>query len=198
MIGTTLPRSPADSPAAQAEFERHVKRAYPLIYRHAYRLLRDRSDAEEVTQDAFVRAWKHFSSYDGERRFENWVLRIVTNLVIDRKRRHPHPTCSLDASVFISEEGAETRWDPPDPDAGPARQVLDRTIDPAIVSALGELSTTFRKVLLMAEVQEYSYREIADAMRCPVGTVRSRLRRARMQMRRSLEARGFSPASIIH
>jgi RNA polymerase sigma-70 factor (ECF subfamily) len=140
----------------KTEFERHVKRAYPVIYRHAYRLLRDRCDAEEVTQDAFVRAWRHFGSYDGERKFENWMLRIVTNLVIDRKRRRHHASCSLDAAISINEEGDEGHFDPPDFASDPARQVLDNSIDPRMACALGELSNTFRKVIVMADVQEYS------------------------------------------
>lgn len=181
----------------RAEFERHVARSYPTIYRHAYRLLRDKGEAEDVTQDAFLRAWKHFNSFDGARRFENWMLRIVTNLVIDRRRRHRHGVCSLDAAIVMNEDGDEGRWDPPDPAADPAREVLDQMIDPAVECALSGLSTPFRSVLVMADVQEYSYREIADAMHCPIGTVRSRLRRARMQMRRNLEAQGFSAATVV-
>ena len=199
MTSNLLPQTLANSPEdGRKQFERHVARAYPTIYRHAYRLLRNKSDAEEVTQDAFLRAWKHFDSFDGVRRFENWMLRIVTNLIIDRRRRRRFLTCSLDADITLNDSGDAGRWDPPDPNSDPAREVLDHTIDPAIERALGELSTTFRNVLVMADVEDCSYSEIAEVMNCPIGTVRSRLRRARLQMRRKLEAHGFTPASVIH
>lgn len=183
---------------AREEFEQHVQRCYQTIYRHAYRLLRDKGDAEEVTQDAFLRAWKHYDSFDGVRRFENWMLRIVTNLVIDRRRRRHHPTCSLDATVTMNADGDQCKWEPEDSTSDPEEIILHNDVHPAIRRALGDLSSTFRNVLVMADVQDYSYSEIAEAMHCPIGTVRSRLRRARMQMRRNLEVRGFSPSALLN
>jgi RNA polymerase sigma-70 factor, ECF subfamily len=184
--------------SVRAEFERHVARSYRTIYRHAFRLLRDKGDAEEVTQDAFLRAWKHYDSFDGVRRFENWMLRIVTNLVIDRRRRHRHTTCSLDAAITMNSDGDQCKWEAEAPHADPEEIVLEQVVHPALEHALSELSSTFRNVLLMADVQDYTYSEIARALRCPIGTVRSRLRRARMQMRRSLESRGYEHADTMN
>jgi RNA polymerase sigma-70 factor, ECF subfamily len=189
---------PAVRESARSEFERHVARSYRTIYRHAFRLLRDKSDAEEVTQDAFLRAWKHYDSFDGVRRFENWMLRIVTNLVIDRRRRQRHPTCSLDAAITMNSDGDQCRWEPEAAHTDPEEVVLENVVHPALQDALGSLSTTFRSVLVMADVQDYTYSEIAHALHCPIGTVRSRLRRARMQMRRSLESCGFEPSDTVN
>lgn len=155
-----------------AAFARMVQRYRPFAVAVAYRILRDRRDAEDVAQDAFVRVHKHAADFRGTANFRTWLYRIVHNLAIDLlRRRSPW-------------HGIESRADAEDvPDALDPAMALDRTrFIETMQVCLDALPAHHRTAILLREVEGMSYEEIARAMGCPKGTVMSRLFHARRRM----------------
>src|SRR5579884_3747425 len=180
-----------DATSSAAEFEALMRRNYSRAYSVAYRMMGNASDAEDLTQEAFVRVWSAFDRYDRSRPFEGWLFRILTNLAIDRWRRSAGaPACSLDAETsgntshhgrVASSNGGNRHTSLIACLADERTSVLP---EPAyfraeagrsVRRALSALSRDYRTVIVLADVQGYSYEEIAQRVGCPVGTVRSRL-----------------------
>jgi RNA polymerase sigma-70 factor (ECF subfamily) len=180
-------RTPPAAAASRAEFECLFNRAYQRAYNLAYRLTGNESDAEDLTQDAFVRAWGAFDRYDRRHSFEVWLLRILSNLAIDRWRRQSLVrTHSLDQTYRAN--GAEVQLGSlvADRSPGPEQQVILRAQGEQIEEALRMLPDNYRTAIILTDIEEWSYEEVAQKMRCPVGTVRSRLHRGRQLLRQHL------------
>jgi RNA polymerase sigma-70 factor (ECF subfamily) len=172
----------------QAEFEALFQRSQKRAYRLAYRLCGNIVEAEDITQDAYMRAWSHFHQWDHTRPFETWLFRIITNLVIDaRRRRNRRPTLSLDAPFRLEMDGDPMADQLASADADPALQLQSATMEEALQKAMDALPKDYRQVVELCDLEEMNYEEIALKVGCPVGTVRSRLHRARQALRRSLE-----------
>ena len=185
-----------------AEFEQLLRRNYSRAYSAAYRMMGNATDAEDLTQEAFMRVWAAFDRYDRSRPFEGWLFRILSNLAIDRWRRHSGmPVCSLDAEgtggraraggrSAGSHEGngapllaclADDR-----PSSMPEQSYLRAENGRRVRRALLALPGDYRKAVVLADVQGYSYEEIAQHVGCPVGTIRSRLHRGRQLLRQNI------------
>ena len=150
------------------------------VYRWAYRLTGDPHDAEDLTQDVFVRVFRSLSTYSPGS-FEGWLHRITTNLFLDGVRRR-----SRQRTVpLLDDDAAQLR----DRGSDPAQRHADAVLDPDVQAALDALPEDFRRVVLLADVEGLSYEEISDVVGIKMGTVRSRLHRGRRQMRESLEHR---------
>ncbi|HET7196738.1 MAG TPA: RNA polymerase sigma factor SigE [Nocardioides sp.] len=156
--------------------ERHSDR----VYRLAYRLTGDRHDAEDLTQEVFVRVFRSLSTYTPGT-FEGWLHRITTNLFLDQARRKQR--IRFDA---LSDEAASRL-----PSALPTPDVaqLDRTFDADVEAALASLAPDFRAAVVLCDVEGLSYEEIADVLGLKLGTVRSRIHRGRAMLRRALAHR---------
>jgi len=173
----------------RAEFDRLFARSYGRAYKLAYWMLGDAAEAEDVAQEAFLRAWRHFDRYDRSRSFDTWLGRIAANLCIDRIRRNRRtPTCSLDAPIPSESGDSAVRFDPADASADPSESVLSQVVDERLHRALQKLPPEYRAAVLLSAVEDLSYQEIAEALRCPIGTVRSRIHRGRVMLRQALEA----------
>lgn len=176
---------------SQQEFERLFARSHRRAYNLAYRLTGNAADAEDVTQDAYVRAWHNFESYDTARPFEGWLFRIITNRVIDLRRRQKRvPMYSLDAPLQGDEDGQPLAHEFAAPDSNPEEIVVGPVIEERLQKALASLPEDYRAAILLCDVEQRSYQEIADTMHCAIGTVRSRIHRARVMLRKNLEAGG--------
>ena len=161
-------------------FERQAERVFPSVYGTALRLTRSREEAEDLAQEAIVRAYDAFDRFDGTN-FKAWILRIVTNLYINKyraKQRTPH-LGSLDDEGAIEPMSMES--DLPD------RLLFDPALGAEVEEALRTVPDDFRTAVLLSDIEGLSYQEIADATGVPIGTVRSRLARGRALMRKSLE-----------
>jgi RNA polymerase sigma-70 factor (ECF subfamily) len=166
-------------------FHRSQRRAYNL----AYRLTGNTADAEDVTQDAYVRAWHNFDTYDSSRSFEGWLFRIITNRVIDLRRRQKRvPMYSLDSPIQGDEDGQPISHEFAAPNSDPEQIVVGPVMEERLQRALASLPPDYRTAILLCDVEQRSYQEIADRMRCALGTVRSRIHRARVMLRKRLEA----------
>jgi RNA polymerase sigma-70 factor (ECF subfamily) len=175
------------------EFDRLVQRYHKQAYNIAYRLTGNHADAEDLTQEAFVRAFRFFDNYRRDLPFENWLFRIISNLFVDDLRRRPKARIqSLDAPVgndAMNESNAFLEI--PDSRENPERVVLHEELDEQIQKALASLPADFRTTVILADIEGMSYEEISEAMHCSLGTVRSRLHRGRKLLRTKLAGFGL-------
>ncbi|MGH7729264.1 MAG: sigma-70 family RNA polymerase sigma factor [Vulcanimicrobiaceae bacterium] len=178
-------RNPLGSPnPEQAAFlERAMEQYASATYSFAYRLAGNESDAADLTQEAFLRVYKAWRSFQPGTSFLAWIYRIVTNLYRDELRRRK-------GRYFeeIPEDNAPQRFGGQRPLATtPIDDLVDAELDEPLSRALAQLSPDQRQVVLLADIEEYSYQEIAEIVGCSIGTVRSRLHRARSLLRRLIE-----------
>ena len=150
------------------------------VYRLAYRLTGNPHDAEDLTQEVFVRVFRSLSSYTPGT-FEGWLHRITTNLFLDQARRKSK--IRFDSLG----EDAETRL--PSRTVGPDDALVDSMFDDDVEAALAELPPDFRAAVVLCDVEGLSYEEIADVLGLKLGTVRSRIHRGRTMLRRALAHR---------
>lgn len=157
-----------------------------LVYRFAYRLTGNPQDAEDLTQDVFVRVFRSLSSYRPGS-FEGWLHRITTNLFLDGVRRRARQR----TQPWLDEDAAERVADA-EPDPG---QLLDAAhLDADVQAALDALAPDFRAAVLLCDVEGLTYEEVGEALGIKLGTVRSRIHRGRRQMREALAHR--APATV--
>lgn len=150
------------------------------VYRLAYRLTGNRQDAEDLTQDVFIRVFRSLDTYEPGN-FPGWLHRITTNLFLDRVRRKSR----LRMDGFG--EGAEDRL--LSAEILPESAVHDANFDPDIEAAMASLSDEFRVAVVLCDVEGLSYEEISDVLGIKLGTVRSRIHRGRTQLRAALAHR---------
>jgi len=158
------------------------------VYNLAYRIMGDEASASDATQEAFISAYKHMQSFRGES-FKSWIYRIVTNACYDElRRRKRKPATSLEGLVDNSD--TEIEYDIPDESAGPEDRLEQRNLAEAIQSGIGTLPSDQRITLVLSDVQGMSYEEIAAITGANLGTVKSRLSRARAKLRDYLLSQG--------
>jgi len=172
-----------------AEFEKLIERTQRQAYNIAYRMTGNRDDAEDLTQEAYLRAYRSFSTYNRQMPFESWFFRILSNLFIDLLRRRPKlKPLSLDQPMGDEENEENLLLQLPDEDANPERNLLDQVMDERLQTALAALPEAFRVAVLLCDVEGRSYEEIAQLMGSSIGTVRSRIHRGRSLLRRYMDA----------
>jgi RNA polymerase sigma-70 factor (ECF subfamily) len=165
------------------------------VYNLAYRIMGDEASAADVTQEAFISAYKHMSSFRGES-FKSWMYRIVTNASYDElRRRRRRPAVSLEG--LVDDSDTEIEYDIPDESIGPEARLEQRELASAIQAGIETLPPDQRITLVLSDVQGMSYEEIASITGANLGTVKSRLSRARAKLRDYLLAGGeLLPASL--
>ena len=175
----------------EATFESLTQPHVGALWRTAFRMTGDRDDADEVTQEACLKAYRSFSQFRPGSNYRAWIFRILTNLCLDHLRRQKRsPVGRLDMVVNVLESGATTPRDH-DPDV----QVLRKDIRHAVTQAMTQLAPEIRLVVSLALLEDRTYKEIAEVVGCPVGTVRSRLSRGRQQLRRTLQS--YAPNQVV-
>jgi RNA polymerase sigma-70 factor (ECF subfamily) len=164
----------------QAALEQVLREQYDRVYALALRLLGDRRDAEDATQDALIAIVRGLHRFDGRSAFSTWVYRVATNTCLDelRRRKRRPATVELDAHT-----GRATG-------RGPEGEVVDRL---AVDSALAELPEEFRTAVVLRDVCDLDYAEIGEVLGIPPGTVRSRLARGRDRLARVLAGNQDDP-----
>jgi RNA polymerase sigma-70 factor (ECF subfamily) len=145
-------------------------------------MLGSAEDAQDAAQDAFVHAFEKLGTYRGQSQFYSWLFRIAFNTAVSAKRRTRRMSVSLEARRDVS--GQEPSDLNPSSEPSFAMDVSDR--QRIVQQALAELSEEFRTALVLKEIDGMSYDEIADVLQVPLGTVRSRIHRARLELREKL------------
>lgn len=173
----------------RAAFGQIVARWQDRIYGAVYRMTGDAEDARDVAQETFLRAWASLRTFEGDAAFGTWLYSIALNQVRTEMRRRAAQKrgspVSLDAPAGDSDHGP----DPASPAAAPEDVACAREDVALLRRAVAALDEDSREVIVLREYQGLSYEEIAAAVGIPVGTVRSRLFRAREELRRRLEGR---------
>lgn len=167
-------------------FDQLVARHQSAVYRAALAALRVREDAEEVAQDAFIRAWRALDQFRGESSFRTWILRIAWNRAISRRR-------SLAGWLRRATPIADV-VEPAAAGDGQHTMVQNAELQAQIVNAIQALSPKLRDALLLAQSEEYQYDEIARMLGVPLGTVKWRISEARRKVRETLAALGYVDA----
>ena len=158
------------------------------IYNYVARMIRDRTEAEDVAQETFVKAYQALGKFRGASSFQTWLYRIASNLAIDTmRRRKRHGSVSLEQSVETDEGQVPRQW--PDEGPGPFEQAEIAETQQAVREAIATLSPKLRTVIVLYDLEGLSYKEIADILGCPLGTVKSRLFNARNQLQDILAQR---------
>lgn len=170
-------------------FNRLVLHYQDMAFNVAYRLLGEDASAADATQEAFIAAYRHLDRFRGGS-FKAWLLRIVVNGSYDELRRQKRwPQTELEPENADGEDNAEPGW-LADPSAGPQELSERAELAAAIQRCLKELDADFRNAVVLVDVQGLDYSEAAQIMKRPVGTVKSRLARARTRMQTCLQ--GFA------
>lgn len=174
--------------ADHGEFEKLIERTQRQAYNIAYRMTGNRDDAEDLTQEAYLRAYRSFSTYNRQMPFEGWFFRILSNLFIDLMRRRPRQKAlSLDQPVGDDEGDDNLMLQIADEESNPERNLMEQVVDERIQSALSALPEVFRSAVLLCDVEGKTYEEIADIMGSSIGTVRSRIHRGRTMLRKLMD-----------
>jgi RNA polymerase sigma-70 factor (ECF subfamily) len=151
-------------------------------YKYAYRLTRNQDMASDVVADAFVRINSAIKTFRGQSSFGTWLYRIVTNCYLDRKKRDKESrNVSLDQSVTVGSSEVERQWEYEGD--GPVEIAERHARESALQKALGEMPEYQQAMLVMYHVDALSYEDIAETLDLPIGTVKSRLNRARVALR---------------
>lgn len=159
------------------------------VFNTALRILGDEDLASDATQEAFLSAFRSITSFRGGS-FKAWLMRTVTNACYDELRRQKRrPSIPLEPETDDGEEIDSPRW-LADPDMSPEQKAEADEVEHAIQHCLNNLPVEFKTVVIMADIQGMDYSEVAIAVRVPLGTIKSRLARARLRLRECLQ--GFS------
>lgn len=161
-------------------FDELVTRYRDRIHMHVYQIVRNEEDALDLTQEAFVRAWRSLSRFDGKSRFSSWLYRIATNAAIDLcRRRRNRPQTEIDGGPMMIDAASRTT---PSRDPAPGDAMDHREIRRRVEAAFLDLSPEHRAVVVLKEIEDLSYDEIAARIGCSIGTVMSRLFYARKKL----------------
>ena len=174
---------------SQDAFARLVEQNQGKIYNLCYRMTGNPEDAADLTQEAFLNAWRGLSKFGGQSAFSTWLYRLASNACIDFLRREKRrSTLSMTLDEGDGEDPRETEF--PDERYAPERELERKETHKALLRGLASLSPEHRQVLLLRETQGLSYAEIAQALKLEEGTVKSRIARARISLKDYLQKTG--------
>lgn len=168
------------------DFEDFINKYAKLVYNIAYRLTGAETDAEDLAQEAFIKVYHNLNKYRPEGSFESWLYKVINNLYIDELRKEPRVRMDSLDDVIYTEDGEKEKFIIEDRTFDPERVLHKKEFEKEIQNALNLLSVEFRTVLVLCDIEGFSYEEISKMLNIPIGTVRSRLNRARKILRDKL------------
>lgn len=174
--------SERDERAKTASFAELALPLFDSLYNFAHWLAQDRTEAEDLVQETYAKALRAFASFEQGTNFRAWMFRILRNTFLNSRTA----LAAVHTAAWGGDEDASAL--PLDPET-PESIFLEHADRQTIQEAIEKLPVAFREVLLLSDVEEMSYREIAEALAIPIGTVMSRLARARSELRKSLQGK---------
>jgi RNA polymerase sigma-70 factor (ECF subfamily) len=178
--------TPTDDAALRDRFERDVLPLLPNLYAAALRMTRNPADAEDLVQDTYLRAFRGFSGFKEGTNLKAWLYRILTNSFINTYRKKQRQPQTVEGPDDIDEWYLFDKLGGRNVELSAETEVLDKIPDEAVKTALESLPENFRLPVLLADVEGFSYKEIAEIMDTPIGTVMSRLHRGRKALQKAL------------
>ncbi|HQU70816.1 MAG TPA: sigma-70 family RNA polymerase sigma factor [Calditrichia bacterium] len=166
-------------------FEQLLNKYRNLVYHVMIKMVRNPQEAEDLTQEAFIKAFKALTSFNEDYAFSTWLMKIATNNCIDHLRKKKLKTLSIDEPVQYKDE--PVKIEVPDHEPTPEHQLLNRERSAMINNAIDGLPERYRHVILLRHKEEKSYEEIAEILKLPLGTVKARIFRAREMLNKSIK-----------
>jgi len=185
MVGFGTPSSPDNQPSAG--FEDLALPLFDSLYNFSRWLVHDQNDAEDLVQETYLKALRGFGSFQPGTNFRAWIYRILRNTFLSSRS-----TAEWRMTVAMDEEEDSPAL--PTTFSTPESLLIERSSNDAVQCAIAQLPLIFREVILLCDVEDASYREIAEILSIPIGTVMSRLARARKAVRESL---GKTPGALL-
>ena len=174
-------------------FEELVLKYEKTVYNLALRMVGDRDDASDMTQETFIKAYGSLSSFRGDSKFSVWIYRIATNVCLDFLRSKSR---KQQVSLTVSDDDEDAQLDIPDPSSAPEQQLMQKISMQSVEEGLKTLPDKQRQILVMRELGGMSYAEIGKALSLEEGTVKSRIFRARKRLCTFLLDSGNIPDSL--
>lgn len=169
----------------QASYERLMKKYYQLIHNLVYRMISRKEDVEDLTQEAFIKAFNSLHNFDKQFAFSTWLFKIATNNAIDYLRKKKLATFSIDKD-FESEDN-DMKFEIPDNEYKPDRLLIDEQMKIVLDQAIESLPDKYKLVIVMRHKQEKEYEEIAQELNIPLGTVKAHIFRGRELLNKYLK-----------
>lgn len=178
------------SESEEIRFNELMAETYKKVYNMAYRLAGNRTDAEDLTQEAFYRAYRSFRDYEGDRPFENWIFRIVTRLFLDLLRNRRRRIKAVSYDTPLQREGGDENlyFEKADERPNPEEEMMSGAFGEDLQRVLNSLTPEQRTLVTLADIEGVPYKDIAETLGKPVGTIRSRLHRTHKLIRARLDA----------
>ena len=171
-----------DSKAFEILIETHFKK----IYNIAYRIAGNPDDASDMTQEVMIKLFRNINSFGGNSKFSTWVYRVATNTCLDElKKLRRHSTYSINSEINTGD--GEFLYEAEDTSPTPDLEVERSELADMVAKAITALNPEHRAIITLRDIQEFSYEEIANILNISEGTVKSRISRARMQLKKILE-----------
>ena len=191
---TTLERDDRDlitshKDGDETAFPELVQRYETRVYNHCVRMINDREESADLTQEVFLKVFRNIGNYEHTYSFYTWLYRITVNCCIDYIRKRKRQAQSISLSFNTTDESSSGKeQEIPDITFTPDRFMRDKETSKMLHEAMSRLSDKMRTIILLKEIERFSYEEIADILNCSRGTVKSRLFRARERLRELLES----------
>jgi RNA polymerase sigma-70 factor (ECF subfamily) len=167
----------------RAAFDELMIRYQEEIFRLAVRMINDRERARDIAQECFLRAFRAIKNFRGQSSFSTWIYRITLNLCYNERHSRRRAMAAATFSLNVGSDEDESSIDLPDGSQEPGATASTSELQDKILRAIESLDEAHRTVVILRDINDQSYQEIAKVLGCPVGTVRSRLHRARMELR---------------
>lgn len=169
----------------RAAFDELVRMYQGQVINIAYGMLSDREDAYDAAQEAFIKVYRNIGNFKGKSSLSTWIYRIVSNVCNDFLRKRQR------GGVVVSMNGAASEDDDKDMDITDTAPTPEELVElseeqRALRIAISELSAEYREIITLSDIEQLSYEEISEVLKCPAGTVKSRLNRARNALRKKL------------
>lgn len=168
----------------QKAFETLLKKYRNLVYHVMIKMVRNPQEAEDLSQEAFIKAFNALASFNEEFAFSTWLMKIATNNCIDYLRKKKLRTYSIDEPLQYKEEQVQIEL--PDHDPTPERTLLNQERSKLINDAIQSLPPRYRHVIVLRHQEEKSYEDIAEILKLPLGTVKARIFRAREMLNKKI------------
>jgi len=164
----------------EASFEALIFSCKGKAYNIAFRYLRNQEDAMDALQESFIKIFRHLGKFNGESSFDTWVYRIVVNTCNDMLKKSKKRTEPL---AFYNQKEESHQWEIPDTELLPDERLIQKEKSTYILDCLEKIPIEQKEILILRDIQGFSYEEIAVILKANVGTVKSRLSRARLKLR---------------